>query len=169
VTSDSAPTTPSDTDPDVATLQAIAGGDEHALRQLYDRHGSTVYGLALRMLGDAEQAAHCTAETFRQAWHDASRYRGVRGSVLGWLTTMARMRALALARQSGPAHYDVLDAGTSPLVVALPEETQQAITLIFFGGLTQQQVAERLDIPLGTVRRHVEMGMRALRVKRESP
>jgi RNA polymerase sigma-70 factor (ECF subfamily) len=169
VTSDPAPTTPSDTETDVACLQAIAGGDELALRRLYDRHGATVYGLALRILGDPERAAVATVETFTQAWRDAGRYRGVRGSVLGWMTTIARLRALELARSGEGERYDVLADGTSPLVVALPEETQQAIALVFFGGQSQHDVADRLQIPVGTVRRHVEMGMRALRVKREAP
>ncbi|HEY0929156.1 MAG TPA: sigma factor-like helix-turn-helix DNA-binding protein [Gemmatimonas sp.] len=169
MTSDPAPTTPSDTESDIACLQAIAGGDEHALRRLYDRHGATVYGLVLRILGDPEKAAQATADTFKQTWRDAGRYRGVRGSVLGWVTTIARLRALEMARADHDARHDVLSDGTSPLVVALPEETQQAITLIFFGGLTQYEVADRLRIPTGTVRRHVEMGMRALRVKREAP
>lgn len=159
---------PSDAESDVTCLQAIAGGDELALRRLYDRHGATVYGLVLRMLGDPERAAMATVETFTQAWRDAGRYRGVRGNVLGWLTTIARLRALDLARAGDEQRHDVLTDGTSPLVLALPEETQQAIALIFFGGYTQHDVADRLQIPVGTVRRHVEMGMRALRVKREA-
>ncbi|WP_337169835.1 sigma factor-like helix-turn-helix DNA-binding protein [Gemmatimonas aurantiaca] len=166
-TSNSAPPPSPDPESDEAYVQAMAQGLEPALQHLYARHAAVVYGLALRITGDSTLAADATVGTFAQAWSSAARYRGVRGTVLGWLTTMARIRALELRRTVGGPEHDVLAGGTSPLVVALPEETQQVLSLLYFGGLTQQEVADRLQVPLETVRRHVESGMRALRVKRE--
>lgn len=153
---------------DEACVAAMARGDELALRWLYDRHSAVVYGLALRITGDPTLASQATIAAFAQAWSGAPRYRGLRGSVQGWLTTILRLRALELMKSSGGRRYDVLADGVSPFLAALPEETQQALSLIFFGGLSQQEVAERLGVPLETVRRHVESSMRALRMKREA-
>ncbi len=150
-------------------MQAMAQGIDSGLQQLYARHAAVVYGLALRIAGDPTLAADATVGTFAQAWSSAAKYRGVRGNVLGWLTTMVRIRALELRRSAGRSPQDVLAQGTSPLVAALPDETQQVLSLLYFGGCTQQDVANHLRVPMETVRRHVESGMRALRVKRELP
>ncbi len=158
----------SDAELHLACVQAMAHGDPQGLKRLYERHAAIVYGLALRITGDSATAAEATVATFVQAWNGAGRYRGIRGSVSGWLTTMARIRALELVRKAG-SHVDVLSAGVSPLVVALPDETQKVLTLAYFGGLSHQEVADRLELPIVTVRRHLESGMRALRVKREVP
>lgn len=153
---------------DEACVEAMARGSEPALRLLYDRHVAVVYGLALRITGNEELAKEATAAAFAQAWGGAARYRGLRGSVQGWLTTIVRLRALELVRSSERASLQATSGDPSPLAAALPEDTQRALSLVFFEGLNQQEVAARLDLPLETVRRHVESGMRALRHRREA-
>lgn len=153
---------------DEACVEAIAHGSEPALRMLYDRHSAVVYGLALRITGSDEQAAEATIAAFAQAWSGAARYRGLRGNVQGWLTTIARLRALELLRNSPRDSAATPIGDHSPVAAALPDDTQRVLSLVFFGGLNQQEAATQLGLPLETVRRHVESGMKALRHRRES-
>lgn len=164
---DSAPPIPAP-ESDEDCVKAMAQGDERGLHCLYDRHAAVMYGLALRITGNPDAAADATVASLVQAWNSAARYRALRGSVAGWLTTMVRVRSLELVRSNPPGADDILSRGHSPLVVALPEETQQVLSLVYFGGWSQQDVAAHLGLGVDTVRRHVETGMRALRVLRES-
>jgi RNA polymerase sigma-70 factor (ECF subfamily) len=150
-----------------------------------------MYGLALRMVGESADAEEVVLEAFAQAWRDAVRYDTSRGSVVGWLTTIARTRALDLIRARGrrskmtdtaanqldaPAAMgegfrsaDALvdDAERATAVASalngLPDAQRRAIELAFFEGLTHPEVAERLREPLGTVKTRIRLGMQKLR------
>ncbi len=176
---------------DLELVAAMARGDERAAATLYDRHSAVMYGLALRMVGEGADAEEVVLEAFAQAWRDAERYDTSRGSVVGWLTTIARTRALDLIRARGrrakmtesaatqldaPAAMgegfrsaDALvdDADRASAVATalngLPDAQRRAIELAFFEGLTHPEVAERLREPLGTVKTRIRLGMQKLR------
>ncbi len=176
---------------DVHLIAKMAQGEESAASVLYDRHGAVMYGLALRMVGEAADAEEVVLDAFAQAWRDAGRYDTSRGSVAGWLTTITRTRALDLIRArgrrakatdiasatldepaamgSGFAAPDVQVQETERSVAVksalnqLPTSQRAAIELAFFEGLTHHEVAERLSEPLGTVKTRIRLGMQKLR------
>ncbi len=169
----------------------MARGDERAAAMLYDRHGAIVYGLALRIVGEPMDAEEVALEAFTQLWRSASAFDSARGSVLGWLTTITRTRALDAVRarkrrerlSSMALAIDVTatSMGSAPLgadvavvereramsvtsaLGLLPEPQRRAIELAFFEGLTHPEVAARLREPLGTVKTRIRLGMNRLR------
>jgi len=180
-----------DTDDDLSLVLGMARGDESAATALYDRHGAVMYGLALRLVREPADAEEVVLDTFSQAWREAARFDVTRGSVLGWLTTILRSRALDLIRARGRRVRMIDDAGVrstepagmgqgetapdrvvdeaervvavSAALMALPEAQRRAIELAFFEGLTHQEVAARLHEPLGTIKTRIRLGMLKLR------
>ena len=169
-----------------------AAGDERAVSNLYDRYGTVVYAVAYRVVGQRADAEEVVVETFAQAWRDAGRFDPGRGSVAAWLTTIARTRALDLVRArarrdrltAGAAgeglHAGPTSADPGPSPADRPEEEERrrivrqaledlsapqrhAIELAFFEGLSQSEIAARLNEPLGTVKTRVRLGMQKLR------
>jgi RNA polymerase sigma-70 factor (ECF subfamily) len=166
-----------------------ASGDGAALGWLSDRHARAVYSLALRVLSDESDAEDVVQEVFAQAWRQASRYDASRGPVVAWLLTMTRTRAIdrIRARRARPDTgasagddrlpelalplvdpVEVLDAAQDAARVRtalqdLPALQRLAIELAFFEGLTQSEVAERLEQPLGTVKTRIRLGLLKLR------
>jgi RNA polymerase sigma-70 factor (ECF subfamily) len=174
---------------DMARVARVVRGDGAALAALYDTHGRAVYSLALRVLGDEADAEDVLQEVFTQAWRQAGRYDETRGTVAAWLLTMARTRAIdrLRARQARPdsgaalaedawrdrpaATVDPADALAAErdaervreALEALPLLQRLAIELAYFEGLTQNQIAERLEQPLGTVKTRIRLGLLKLR------
>ena len=169
-----------------------AAGDERAMSDLYDRYGTVLYTVAYRVVGQRADAEEVVVEAFAQAWRDAGRFEAGRGSVAAWLTMIARSRALDLVRARGrrdklaaTAAVSGLDAGpatadpaASPAdraeederrrmvrqaIESLSPPQRQAIELAFFEGLSQSEIAARLNEPLGTVKTRVRLGMQKLR------
>ena len=175
--------------PDVRLIQQVAGGDASALAAVYDLHAGTVYALALRILGEEGDAEDVVQEVFAQAWRQAGRYDAARGSVAAWLLIMTRTRAIdrlrsrqarpdrgqgvddtALERYASPAADPVDEMALEQDVVRvrralgeLPLLQRVAIELAFFEGLTQREIAERLEQPLGTVKTRIRLGLLKLR------
>ena len=87
--------------PDDALVERMAGGDERALGDLYDRHGRVAYALAYAIVGERADADEVVVDTFGQAWRAAAAFDPARGSVGAWLATIARTRALDLVRARG--------------------------------------------------------------------
>jgi len=175
---------------DQQSLQRVAAGDAGGLGALYDRHGRSVYSLALRILGDEGDAEEVTQDVFAQAWRRAGQYDAARGSVAAWLLVMARTRAIDRfrARRVRPEGRVQDDDGltlqqlpaTSPDAVSemmaaergvrvrraledLPFLQRVAIELAYFEGLSQREIAERLEQPLGTVKTRMRLGLLKLR------
>lgn len=170
---------------DVALLKAIAGKEEKALSQLYDRYRVVLFGLLVRILNNREEAEDVLQELFLQVWHRAGDYDSNRGRPFTWLVTLARSRAIDRLRSvasrervatesAREATEEVSDAVADAVrseqrgivtsaLSQLPEEQQRALVLAYFDGLTQSEIADSLGAPLGTVKTRMRAGMIKLR------
>jgi len=165
----------------------VVQGDELALAHLYDASSPLVYGLALRILGDAGAAEEVTLDVYLQVWKQANRFDSVRGRVSTWLMTMARSRAIDKLRGRAQelsqgktldavaeTQSENLDPEQSATVAqqqaqvrkalsTLSAEQRQAIELAFFNGLSQSEIALKVNEPLGTIKTRIRNGMLKLR------
>lgn len=167
---------------DRALDHEFAAGADGSLERLYGESSSLVYTLALRALGDAAEAEDVTQQTFVSAWRTRAGYDPHRGSARGWVVGIARRRiADALAARSRewrrleavrdeapPSVADPLAMETERILVRgeverLGPPRNQIVTLAFFEGRTHEQIAERLGMPLGTVKSHLRRSLLALR------
>ncbi len=175
---------------DRGLVARMAHGDENAMGHLYDRLGAPLYALAFRMLGERADAEEVVMDAFMQAWQNAETFDHQRGSVGAWLTVMVRSRAIDRSRARSRQEKKVVIHGGSEeaagvsmhredpsrsvevteerrIVIAalggLPEAQREAIALAYYDGLSQTQIAEKLQLPLGTVKTRVRDGMRKLR------
>jgi RNA polymerase sigma-70 factor (ECF subfamily) len=167
-------------------LARIARGDPDALGDLYDRYGRVVFGVLYRMLGNPEAAEEVTQDAFHAVWRRARTYHAERGSVRAWLLAIARNAAIDWRRTKGKrlereATIDEAVALTDDIrvedrvitslgaervraaVAALPPEQREALSLAFWSGLTQTEIAARTAAPLGTVKSRLRLGMAKLR------
>jgi RNA polymerase sigma-70 factor (ECF subfamily) len=173
-------------DADRAVLARIANGELHALDELYERYKTMAYSIAYRITNDAAAAEDVVQEAFLGAWRNAARYVEGRGSVKTWLLSIVHHRAIDAVRRRRPVaelpeREDVpppalrlpdvwgevsanLDAEAVRAALAgLPDVQREAIELAYFGGLTQQEIAERTGTPLGTVKSRMRLGLLAMR------
>lgn len=173
---------------DQEAVKRMAGRDADALAEIYDRHSRAVYSLALRIVGEQAEAEDVVQEVFSQAWGQASKYTPDRGPVVAWLLTMTRSRAIdrVRARRARPdgeiadplqlsgltdsAQLQDLTLLTREQVgflrgalERLPALQRIAIEMAYFEGLTQSEIAARLDEPLGTVKTRVRLALLKLR------
>jgi RNA polymerase sigma-70 factor (ECF subfamily) len=168
-------------------LQRAAAGDESAFASLYDETNSLVYGLAIRMLANVEDAEEVTLDVYNQAWRIAKSFNSDRGTVTAWLMTLARTRSLDRIRsrtsrqrlvEPMPATFDAPASTQNPedasasaqqrrIVIAaleqLPQDQRRALELAYFHGLSHSELAQALDEPLGTVKTRIRLGMIKLR------
>ena len=168
---------------DLEAIRRMAAGDGQALATLYDRHSRVTFSLALRILGEPHEAEEIVQDVFAQAWRQAARYDRSRGAVVAWLLMMTRSRAIdrVRARRAMPASADpdqafglIPDTADGPERVALTSERaarlkealdtlpliqRVPIELAFFEGLTHVEVAERLEVPLGTIKTRIRLGL----------
>lgn len=167
-------------------LRQASEGDREAFAALYDASSGLVYALVLRILGNPADAEEVTLDVYVQAWRQAARFDGARGGVAAWLATIGRSRALdryrahgaRQRREAGPMEEESVSEAPSPerltslgeerrvvaaALRALPAEQRLVIELAYFEGLSQTEMAERLGLPLGTVKTRVRLGMMALR------
>lgn len=162
-------------------MQRVAAGDHTALAQLYDRFSAAVYGLAYRVAGDDAVAQDITQETFLKVWQGRARWHADRGRLSSWLLTITRYTAIdhlrALKRQPLTSLDDAPEVAAEEvddalltdarllrdLMAQLPPEQALAIELAFFHGLTHRDLADRLGLPLGTVKTRVRLGLLKLR------
>ena len=170
---------------DVELLKAVARADEQALAHLYDRYRAVLFGLLVRILNSREEAEDVLQEVFLQVWKRAADFDERRGRPFTWLVTLTRSRAIdrlrALASRDrvalagardeaeliSDAASDAFRSEQRGLVTSalaqLPDEQKRALTLAYFDGLTQSEIAEHLGAPLGTVKTRMRAGMIKLR------
>jgi RNA polymerase sigma-70 factor (ECF subfamily) len=166
---------------------AFARGEEWALAEAYRRWASTVHGLALRSLRSAEDAEDVTQQVFVSAWRARDRFDPLRGPLPAWLTGITRnaiadawadrvrsaRRDAAAAVVAVHGHVDPVDGPATDRVAVLDaladegEPARSIVQLAFFHDLTHQQVAEQLNLPLGTVKSHIRRSLVRLRTRME--
>jgi RNA polymerase sigma-70 factor, ECF subfamily len=170
---------------DEELLRAIAAEDASALEALYARYGTLSFSVALRITGSRETAEEVVQEAFLSAWRRASTFESARGSARGWLMGVVHNRAIDVvrAKASRAPTFDLDDAGEIagdgdpwPLVQqsldreviraamqSLSDEQRSCIELAYFGGYTYPEIAARLDVPLGTIKSRLRLGLTRLR------
>jgi RNA polymerase sigma-70 factor (ECF subfamily) len=172
---------------DVELLHAVARGDEAALARLYDAYRVILFGLLVRILNSREEAEDILQEVFVQVWRRAKDFDEKRGRPFTWLVTLARSRAIDRLRQLGArqrlaigaaqeqentesfsdALTDSVRAEQQAVVrralAELPEEQRTTLLLAYFDGLTQSEIATKLNAPLGTIKTRMRSGMIKLR------
>ncbi len=174
---------------DERLISLIAQLQTEALDQLYDRYNRPIFSLALMIVGDQATAEEITLDVFMRVWQKAGSYRADEAKVSTWLTHIARHHAIDVLRRRAvrPDQYALsLDEMTPgvPLpaqdpgelaehsqrrervhaaIARLPADQKQALTLAYFGGYTQTQIAEALKQPLGTIKTRIKLAMQKLR------
>ncbi len=172
-------------DPRLRSLvSAVAAGDAEALGELYDATAGRTYAIALRITRRTDEAEEVVCDVYHQVWRQAGRFDPARGSVPGWLATIARSRALDRIRRRDPAELRAEPAETpggsaSPdpesLLAAVEEgtalhralreltdEQQRMLAFAYFEGLSHSEIAARTGAPLGTVKTHIRRGLQTL-------
>jgi RNA polymerase sigma-70 factor, ECF subfamily len=175
---------------DEALLARVAAGDSRALETLYDRYSRVVYGTALRILGATELAEEVVQETFWRVWRRSSTFQPGRGQVSSWILGIAHNLAIDELRRQRARPSPVYDEEDRPVLRDLedsrmdvagaaleeeqrrlisaaleqiPTEQREAIELAYFGGLSQSEIAARLQNPLGTIKTRIRLGLQKLR------
>ena len=174
---------------DETLIRLIVQARAEALGELYDRYSRLVFGLALNSVGDPATAEEITQDVFLRVWQRARQYSADRGKVSTWLTGITRHRAIDQLRRRGsrPEQHGIawaeIPLGAEPAINGpepaatqamerarvrtaigqLPEEQKQVLALAYFQGLSQSQIAEALDLPLGTVKTRIRLAMQKLR------
>ncbi len=172
---------------DAEILGRVANGDAAAVEELYDRHSSSVFGMAMVVTHDRGLAEDATQETFVALWKNAARFDPTRATARTWIMAIAHHRAVDAVRRRRAASLS-LDADDglreklppSPDVwpeisarvdqnaikrafTKLPEAQRQSLELAYFGGMTQIEIASATGVPLGTVKGRVRLGLLRMR------
>jgi RNA polymerase sigma-70 factor, ECF subfamily len=173
------------TDSDREVIADLYAGDRSALGILYDRYGEAVYRLSLRILGNSHEAEDLTQEVFLAFWRGAA-YDPDRGSVLAFLLTITRSRAINHLRQSRSrgqilqrwgdraepsppslpmdhASLEELSGRLAKALHSLPENQREILEMAYYDGLSQSEITDRLQIPLGTVKTRSRRGLLKLK------
>jgi len=164
---------------DAALVAAMAAGDRGALAALYERHGSLLLGLALKIVRERREAEDLLHDVFLEAWRSAKDFDPKRGRVRTWLAIRMRSRALDLqksarvSRNAGDAGLEVVpdesavqtpDHGRVRTALAgLGEDQRRVIELAYFEGLSCSEISERIKIPIGTVKSRLAAALGKLR------
>ena len=153
---------------DVELAERFATGDEGAVREVYDRYAAPMFATALHLLGDREQAADAVQQAFVQAWRSAGRFDASR-DLKPWLYAIVRRTAIDTYRRTSrlptPGLDESLPDADGPgieeawqswevreAVDSLPEVERDVVRLAYFDGLTYPEIAEKLDVAVGTVK-----------------
>lgn len=174
---------------DPLLLQRIAHQDQSALGILYDQYGRLIFSIACQILTDEVLAEEVTQDVFLQVWKKAETYNATQGKVLTWLSSIARHRAIDMLRRrsirpegrsvawedccedrmddSLAVEPGMMDSETRlhllQALAGLPPDQREALSLAYFNGLTQQEIAFRLHEPLGTVKTRIRLALIKLR------
>ena len=175
---------------DPTLLARVVKGDQQAFSQLYDHSSTLLFTLAVRILGNHEEASDLLQDVYLEVWRKVSRYDVGRGTPIAWLITLTKSRAIDRLRARAARGYratnsleagiasQLADPGPNSLetqadqelrlvvgaaMVGLPQAQQQAIELAYYEGLSHAEIAERLNQPLGTVKTRIKLGMSKLR------
>ena len=169
-------------------IMRVAAGDRRAFETLYDRYAATVFGVTMKMLGDRELAEDAVQEIFWRVWKRAASFDRSR-AFAPWLFGIAHNYTIDELRRRRVRPQQVFEDEEHPILGDIPDETdvgeaavltdqrrivlealdqlpeeqRQALLLAYFGGLTQQEIAQKLGNPLGTVKTRMRLGLQKLR------
>jgi len=169
-------------------LHLVAGADRAAFRRLYEAQVARLYGVALRITRQPALAADAVHDALLQVWHHAARFDIARGNAQTWLLTLVRYRALDIVRRRAreapkQAIPEPIDESPDPLqrlagsrdavalhrcLEQLQEDRRRLVTLAFVEGLSHSEAADRVGLPLGTVKSAIRRSLRSLRTCLES-
>ncbi len=167
-------------------MPLVEAGDAEAFAALYDRHSRAAFSLAYRMMGERQAAEDLTQEAFIKVWRGAASYRVGRGSVRTWILSIVHNRGIdqLRARASRRRTQDKVEASAPTsepseafaetwrnsqreqvreALNTLPQEQLEILELAYFSGYTHVEIAERLDLPLGTVKGRMRLGLQKIR------
>jgi len=172
---------------DEELMELVGAGEVRAFEVVFDRHAGPAYSLAYRMCGSRALAEDIVQEAFLSLWRSGTGYDRSRGSVRSWVLSAVHNRAVdALRRKGAKSGRDVSDEGIAERLRApdstdvqveerdqarrvrgalgtLPDDQRQVIELAYFGGLSHTQIAEVLDLPPGTVKGRMRLGLSKMR------
>jgi len=171
---------------DASLLRAVQRGDQQAFAALYDRYAGVAYGLAYRITNDGASAEDAVQEAFVSTWKQAPRFDPDRGQVRSWLLTIVHHRAIDTVRRRSSRNEHALPEGPEEFIATrgrpeelaewtleaeavrealrlVPDDQRQTIELAYFGGLTHVEIAERMRVPLGTVKSRLRIGLEKMR------
>jgi RNA polymerase sigma-70 factor (ECF subfamily) len=173
---------------DEELMQRVKGGDAGAFEVVFERHSDAAFSLAYRMCGRRSMAEDVVQEAFLSVWRSGARYEAGRGSVRSWILSVVHNRTVDAFRRSVVRDArDVPDAGITERMPAderteveverredasqvrsamddLPADQRRVIELAYFGGFTHTQIAEMLQLPAGTVKGRMRLGLTKLRM-----
>lgn len=177
---------------DIELLRSISEGDRQAFSCFYDRHCKLLFAIAFRILNDQREAEDALQEAFVQIWEKAVSYNPALGKPFSWAVTLTRNKAIDHLRASQRRSKLMEQASTEMLagtagsatanegrhgrenaelitsaVAELPQDQRKAIEMAFFSGLTQNEISETLQEPLGTIKARIRRGMLKLRDRLE--
>src|SRR5829696_4443103 len=157
---------------DEQVLEAVGRGDDDALGVLYDRFGRLAFRLAFRILRDRALAEDAVQEAFLAIWRSADAYKSERAKPSTWILTVVHRRAVDIVRREQSRRGEPLEVAPEPSAGSADEDAvlrdrraavQAALELAYYGGLTQSELAERLGVPIGTVKSRMFAGLGRLR------
>ena len=167
-------------------MPLVESGDAEAFATLYDRHGRAAYSLAYRMMGEKQEAEDVVQEAFIKVWRSAGGYRVGRGSVRTWILSIVHNRGIdqirsharrgrmqdkieASATTSEPSEAfaetwkNAQQEQVREALNTLPHEQLKILELAYFSGYTHVEIADRLELPLGTVKGRMRLGLQKIR------
>ncbi|HEY5294787.1 MAG TPA: sigma-70 family RNA polymerase sigma factor [Gaiellaceae bacterium] len=164
-------------------MALVARSEELALAELYDRHGRAAYALARRVVRDPDLAEDAVQDAFLAIWRGAARFVPERAGAVSWIMTLVHRRAVDIVRREQRRRAEPLnepDAGGGPsaedsawlrlerervqtALRQLPDQQRETLELAYYGGFTQQELAERLGRPLGTIKSQMFAALANLR------
>ena len=169
-------------------IQRVATGDRDAFAELYDALSPRAFGLILRVLVDRAQSEEVLQEVFLEVWQSAARFTPKRGQGRSWVLTIAHRRAVDRVRSAQsrvdrvvPGAFRDIDVAYDNVaekvemkiegrrvvdaLAALPEAQKEALTLAYFGGYSQSEIATLVGAPLGTIKTRMRDGLSRLRME----
>lgn len=168
---------------DEALVLLAARSERSALAELYDRYGRAAYGLALRVVRDEKLAEDAVQDAFLTLWRTAAQFIPERGKASTWILTLVHRRAVDVVRREQRRRTESLELAPDPFVEGieedawlrlqrervqsalrqLPDAQREALELAYYGGFSQSELAERLGLPLGTIKSRMFAGLARMR------
>ncbi|GGD24341.1 MULTISPECIES: RNA polymerase sigma factor [Pontibacillus] len=170
---------------DYDLYQKVLTGDKHALEKIYDKYEKLLYSFAYKTCGQKEMSEEVMQEVFIKIWTQKATYDETKGKFSSWIITIARYTAIDVLRKKENQNYALDEEWDAPnekepsvedlvewkergsmireAMKHLPKEQKKIVMLFYFKGLTQQRIAEHLDISLGTVKSRIRLALKRLK------